>query len=76
MAGAAERMKSMRDRRHALGLRELRLVVPDPRSHSVRQRIAVQVAALNQRDEHEALGWIEAVGEFDETSAQGGSATR
>jgi hypothetical protein len=76
MAGAAERMKSMRDRRRSLGLRELRLVVPDPRSYSVRQRIAVQVAALNQRDEHEALGWIEAVGEFDETSAQGGSATR
>jgi Protein of unknown function (DUF3018) len=65
MAAAAERMKSMRDRRRALGLRELRLVVPDSRSQSVRQRIAVQVAALSQHDESDALSWIETISEFD-----------
>jgi hypothetical protein len=66
MAAAAERMKSMRERRRALGLRELRLITPDPRSEAVRRRIAAQVAALNELDENHALTWIEAVSEFDE----------
>jgi hypothetical protein len=35
MAHAAERMKAMRDRRRARGLRELRLVIPDARSKTV-----------------------------------------
>ena len=55
----------MRQRRRRLGLRELRLVVPDARSEAVRQRIAAQVAALNPDSEREALLWIEAVSEFD-----------
>ncbi len=63
---AAERMKAMRDRRRGLGLRELRLVVPDPRSPSVRQRVALQSAGLCQSDEDDAIGWIEAVTECDE----------
>jgi Antitoxin MazE-like len=65
MAMPAERMKAMRERRRRQGLRELRLVVPDARSPAVRRRIAKQVAALDRRDEEEAMRWIEAVSEFD-----------
>lgn len=65
MAAPAERMKAMRERRRARGLRELRLVVPDPRSAAVRQRIAEQVARLDRADEEAALRWIEAVSVFD-----------
>jgi len=46
-------------------LRELRLVVPDPRLTSVRKRVAAQVVRLDRGDEDEALSWIEAVSEFD-----------
>lgn len=62
---AAERMKVMRDRRRARGLRELRLVVADPRSRAVRRRVAKQVAGLDRKSEREALQWIESVSEFD-----------
>lgn len=62
----AERMKTMRDRRRSRGLRELRLVLPDARSSSVRRRVAIQVAGLHRRGENDALNWIEAVSEFDE----------
>jgi hypothetical protein len=55
----------MRERRHARGLRELRLVVPDARRASVRKRIATQAGRLDQRHEDEAMDWIEAVSEFD-----------
>ena len=65
MAAPTERMKAMRERRRARGLRELRLVVPDPRSAAVRQRIVEQVARLDREDEAAALRWIEAVSEFD-----------
>lgn len=65
MAIPAERMKAMRERRRAKGLRELRLVVPDARSEEVRKRIAEQVARLDPKDELEAMKWIEAVSEFD-----------
>ena len=65
MAQAAERMKAMRDRRRARGLRELRMVIPDARSKAVRKRIAKQVAALDQPSEAEAMRWTEAVAEFD-----------
>jgi hypothetical protein len=58
-------MKAMRDRRRARDLREVRLVVPDSRARSVRQRVALQVAGLRQSDEDAALDWIEAVSEFD-----------
>ena len=66
MVQAAERMKAMRERRRARGLRELRLVVPDARSRTVRRRVARQVAALDRSRELEALKWIEAVAEFDD----------
>ena len=66
---AAERMKVMRDLRRGLGLRELRLVVPDARSQSVRRRVALQVATLDPASEHDALAWIETVSEFDESGA-------
>ena len=65
MAEPAERMKAMRQRRRREGLRELRLVVPDARSQTVRNRIAAQVAKLNPDSERDALLWIEAVSEFD-----------
>jgi hypothetical protein len=65
MAEAAARMKAMRERRRARGLRELRLIVPDAREKSVRRRVAKEVAGLNQAQEREAMRWIEAVSEFD-----------
>jgi Protein of unknown function (DUF3018) len=65
MAEAADRMKAMRKRRRARGLRELRLIVPDARSKVVRRRVAQEVAALNASREVDALNWIEAVAEFD-----------
>jgi hypothetical protein len=65
MALAADRMKAMRERRRARGLRELRLVVPDARSKAVRRRVAKAVAGLDQSSEIEAMKWIEAVSDFD-----------
>lgn len=55
----------MRQRRRARGLRELRLVVADPRSRAVRRRVAKQVAALDPDRERDALKWIESASEFD-----------
>jgi len=65
MALAAERMRAMRERRRARGLRELRLVVPDPRSKAVKRRVAKAVASLDRKSELDAMRWIEAVSEFD-----------
>jgi hypothetical protein len=65
MALAAERMKAMRERRRARGLRELRLIVPDARSKVVRRRVAKEVASLDRARELDAMRWIEAVSEFD-----------
>ena len=65
MAPVAERMKLMRERRRARGLRELRLVVADPRSRVVRRRVAKQVAGLDLARERDALQWIESVADFD-----------
>lgn len=65
MASAADRMRAMRERRRAHGLRELRLTVPDPRSKTVRRRVAKAVAALDRAGELAAMRWIEAVAEFD-----------
>jgi hypothetical protein len=55
----------IRARRRAQGLRELRLILPDARSRAVRRRIARQVARLNPESERDAIGWIEAISEFD-----------
>jgi Protein of unknown function (DUF3018) len=65
MALPAARMKAMRERRSARGLRELRLIVPDARSKLVRRRVAKQVAGLDRSRELDALSWIEAVSVFD-----------
>jgi Protein of unknown function (DUF3018) len=65
MAVPAQRMKAMRNRRREQGLRELRLIVPDSRSQSVRNRVAIEVTALNPVAEQDALAWIEAVSELD-----------
>jgi hypothetical protein len=45
-------------------LRELRLVVADPRSRAARRRVAKRVAGLELNRERDALKWIEAVSEF------------
>lgn len=66
MTDTAERMRTMRARRRARGLRELRLVVPNPRLASVRRRVATQSRRLDRRIEDDAMDWIEAVSEFDE----------
>ena len=66
MTAPAQRMKTMRERRRARGLRELRLVLPDTRSQSVRRRVAGEVAKLRRDSEDEALNWIEIISEFDE----------
>lgn len=65
MVLAADRMRAMRERRRARGLRELRLVVPDARSRAVRRRVAKQVEKLDRARELDAMRWIEAVAEFD-----------
>ena len=65
MAQAAERMRAMRERRRTQGLRELRLVVPDPHAKAVLRRVAKEVAGLDVAAEREAMRWIEAVSEFD-----------
>lgn len=70
MAAPAERMKMVRQRRRAQGLRELRLVVADPRSRAVRRRVAKQVAGLERDRERDALEWIESVSEFDADAAR------
>lgn len=74
MPAPAERMRMMRKRRMARGLREVRLVVPDSRLQAVRRRVASQVAGLDRNSETEALDWIESVSEFDDT--QGNDETR
>ena len=65
MAQTADRMRAMRERRRARGLRELRLIVPDARSRAVRNRVAKQVAALDRSREAEATRWTETISEFD-----------
>jgi hypothetical protein len=70
MKAPAERMKMMRQRRRARGLRELRLVVADARSRAVRRRVAKQVARLDPDREHDALQWIESISEFDANAAR------
>lgn len=70
MTAPAQRMKNMRDRRHARGLRELRLVLPDARSQSVRRRVANAVSKLDPDSEDEVMRWIEAVSVFNEDPAR------
>lgn len=61
----AERMKAMRQRRQQVGLREIRLLVPDTRSPAFRRKLARWAAKLDPRCEQEAMDWIESVSEFD-----------
>ena len=68
MTAPAERMRIMHERRRRRGLRELRLVVPNPRLQSVRKRVAAQLAELDRGSEDEALSFIEAMSEFDATN--------
>jgi hypothetical protein len=55
MAQASERMRAVRERRRAQGMRELRLIVPDARSTVVRRRIGRQAAKLDLGSEREAM---------------------
>jgi hypothetical protein len=76
MTAAAERMRAMRERKRSRDLREVRITVPHARSASVRQRVAAEVAGLNQRSEEDALRWIEAVSGFDKPEFQGNDEAR
>ncbi len=67
MAGTANRMRALRERRKAAGLREVRLVVPDARLTATRRRVAEQVARLDPTAEEDAMRWVETVAEFDES---------
>ncbi|MDE0660200.1 MAG: DUF3018 family protein [Gammaproteobacteria bacterium] len=67
---ANERMRAWRDRQRRSGRREIRMVLPDARLPDVRERVAASVSGLDQRDEEDALGWIEEVSEFDARSAR------
>jgi Protein of unknown function (DUF3018) len=55
MAQASERMRAVRERRRAQGMRELRLIVPDARYTVVRRRIGRQAAKLDLGSEREAM---------------------
>jgi hypothetical protein len=70
MAAPAERMRIMRERRRRRGLRELRLIVSDARSQTIRSRVAAQGASLPRDSELAALDWIERVSEFDADEAR------
>ena len=59
-----------REQWRQLGLRELRFIVPDARSETVRRRVAAAVASLSADNERNALRWIEAVSEFDADEAR------
>lgn len=65
---AGERMRNWRNRQRRSGRREVRLILPDARSPSVRERVALSVASLDAQEEDDALRWIEAVSEFDDHS--------
>jgi hypothetical protein len=54
----------------------LRLIVADARSEAVRNRIAAQVAKLNQDHERHAILWIETVSEFDADEPRKGRRSR
>ncbi len=64
MTAPAERMKAMRARRRAQGLREIRLLVPDMRKKSVRREFEERLELLDRAVEKDALRWIESVSEF------------
>lgn len=61
----AQRMRAMRKRQREAQRREVRLTLPDARLRQVRERIADSVAHLDPAAELDALGWIEAVSDFD-----------
>ena len=65
---AKERMRGWRNRQHSAGRREVRMILPDARSASVRERVARSVASLDPHEEDDALTWIEAVSDFDDDS--------
>jgi hypothetical protein len=76
MSAPAERMRQMRERRRKLGLRDVRIIVPDARLASVRRRVAAQASRLILSSEDEALSWIEAVSELDAPDRSADDAAR
>ena len=66
----AERMREFRKRRRESHFREVRMTLPDARLQQVRERIADTVARLDPVAEDEALRWIEAVTDLDESPAR------
>ena len=69
-ASPAERMRALRQRRRSRATREIRIVLPDAREEKVRTRVADCVSRLDRAHEADALRWIEAVSEFDETETR------
>jgi hypothetical protein len=69
MANTAERMKAMRQRRRAQGLRELSMVISDARDPAFRRHVAQEVSRLDPSLEGEAMRWIEGASLFDESDA-------
>jgi len=63
-------MRAWRKRQRELNRREIRMMLPDPRSRAVRQRVAASVARLDQVAEDDALSWIEAVSGLDAGQAR------
>jgi hypothetical protein len=66
---AADRMRVMRARRAAQGLREIRLVVPDAGSALVKLETQRQVVRLDAACEQDAMDFIEAVSVFGDDAA-------
>lgn len=63
-------MREFRKGRRESNLREVRLTLPDARLRQLRERIADTVARLDPAAEDEALHWIEAVSDLDESPAR------
>lgn len=76
MSSAAQRMRDMRGRRRAGGLREVRLLVLDARDPEVRRRIAEEIARRDPAAEEDAMRWIEAITEGDNWAGASNDETR
>jgi hypothetical protein len=68
VATPAQRMRAHRARRRVEGTREIRLIVRDARSTTVRDVIAKAVATLDEKHEADVLDWVETVSDFDAPS--------
>jgi hypothetical protein len=70
MAEAAVRMQAMRNRRRAMGLREIRLTVPDATNPAVIAETARHIAALQRHDERDVMELLETALALDADAAR------